>query len=174
MAKLLLPLLFIFLPVSGVGAGNYNLSPLQEMALALQEVRPLIDEAQRNTDRAERFRFEYKDLISDLAIIHHGLVSAATGREEQGHKPRSLFVQYGYVGSSAESRYLTMLKRELQMIKSEAEALSNAEEGEDEVRRVNYEFIVSDLTAVIDAITVSLIGSGDQPRRFPALRGKGL
>jgi len=174
MSKFLLPLVFLLCPSAAIKAADYNLSPLQEMALSVQDLGPLIHEAQRNTDRAERFRFEYKDLISDLAIIHNGLVSAATGREDKTHKVRALFIQYGYVGRTAEARYLSMLKQELQRLKNRALSLVKSPEGLDPTRKINYQFIAADFSSVIDAITVALAGSGDRPRRFPALGGNNL
>ena len=88
MARFLSLLLLLSLPLIPINASEYDLSPLQEMALSVQELGPLISEAQRNTDRAERFRFVYKHLISDLAIIHTGLVSAATGKEDRAQQVR--------------------------------------------------------------------------------------
>ena len=169
MKRLLSLLLLLSLPWTPIKASEYDLSPLQEMALSVQELGPLIHEAQRNTDRAERFRFEYKNLISDLAIIHTGLVSAATGREDRTHKVRSLFLHYGSVGNTAEAKYLSLLKRELQRLKNKALAARPAALGE--TRTINYQFIGADFSSMIDAMTVSLSGSGDRPRQFPALGG---
>lgn len=174
MGKLYLLLLILLIPLTALKAVDYKLSPLQEMASSLQELGPLIREAQRNTDRAERFRFEYKDLISDLAIIHNGLVSAATGKEERNHQIRSLLLEYGYVGRTAEARYLTMLKQELQRLKNRALSLVPVNEGAEPTRKTNYHHIAADFSSVIDAITVAIAGAGDRPRRFLALDGDTL
>jgi RAQPRD family integrative conjugative element protein len=174
MPRLLLLLLVLLLPLMPIKASEYDLSPLQEMALSVQELEPLISEAQRNTDRAERFRFDYKNLISDLAIIHTGLIFAATGQQDTAHKVRSLFIQYGTVGNTAEAKYLSLLKHELQRLKNRALLLASHPETSDEKRMINYQFIGADFSSMIDAITVSLSGSGDRPRQFPALGGGNL
>ena len=174
MKRLLSLLLLLSLSWTSIKASEYDLSPLQDMALSVQELRPLISEAQRNTDRAERFRFEYKNLISDLAIIHMGLVSAATGREDRAHKVRSLFLHYGSVGNTAEAKYLSLLKRELQRLKNKALALAARPAALGETRTINYQFIGADFSSMVDAITVALAGSGDRPRQFPMLGGGNL
>ena len=174
MRTILLSLFIVLSPLTAIQAGDYDLSPLQDMALSVQELGPLISEAQRNTDRSERFRFQYKDLISDLAIIHNGLVSAATGKEDRSHQVRSLFLHYGHVGRTAEARYLTMLKQELQRLKNRAISLAPQVKDAESNRKTNYHFIAADFSSVIDAITVALAGSGDRPRRFPALGGGNL
>ena len=171
MARFLSLLLLLSLPLMPINASEYDLSPLQEMALSVQELGPLISEAQRNTDRAERFRFVYKHLISDLAIIHTGLVSAATGKEDRAQQVRGLFIHYGYVGNTVEARYLTLLKRELQRLKNTALSLASRPEAVDATRTINYQFIGADFSSMIDAMTVALAGSGDRPRQFPALGG---
>jgi hypothetical protein len=75
------------------------------------------------------------------------------------------------VGRTAEAKYLTMLKRELQMLQSKALSLVPDPTNEKPVRSIDFEFLAADLASVVDAITVALAGSGDRPRRFPALGG---
>ena len=171
MLRFLSLLLLWLLPLMPIKASQYDLTPLQEMALSVQELGPLIREAQRNTDRAERFRFDYKSLISDLTIIHTGLVFAATGQQDKAHQVRSLFIHYGTVGNTAEAKYLSLLKHELQRLKNRALSLASRPDAVDATRTINYQFIGADFSSMIDAMTVALAGSGDRPRQFPALGG---
>ena len=101
-------------------------------------------------------------------------MSAATGREDRTHKVRSLFLHYGSVGNTAEAKYLSLLKRELQRLKNKALGLAARPEALGDTRTINYQFIGADFSSMVDAITVVLADSGDRPRQFPALGGGNL
>lgn len=131
----------------------------------------IIDEAQRNADRQERFRFEYQDLRADLVTVKQGLRAALQGAEQGSFLPRALFVQYGYAGKRTESRFLLLLIQELNRLHDDCLRLEAMESESGTNRRVDFNFIASDLSAVVDAIRIAIAGAGERPRRF--LSGSG-
>ncbi len=142
---------------------------LKRVVLELNAITPLIQEAQRRSDQQDRLRFDYRCLINDLGILKSGLNAAISAIRDQ--YSRSLCGDYGYSGKlGGESTSLSMLVNELQSL---IPIIREAQGKTDNSLRakMNYPALLGDLDEIISGIQTALIGAGDQPRSFSALRG---
>ena len=144
---------------------------LKRVLLEIEALKPLIEEAQRRSDHQDRLRFNYRCLITDLNLLKHGLRSAIYTVKHQPRQYQALCGDYGYSGPlGGESENLSMLVNELQSL---IPIIHQAKLHGDPSSRIqiNYQALESDLDTMISALQKALMGAGDQPRSFPALRG---
>ena len=169
--KILTALFLAFVSISV--SANQPLAEVEKLKQALAELNAigsLIDESKRRADRQGRYRFEYNKLMSDVHLVKHGLSSAIYGTRHQPKQIKALSGDYGEVGIVGEAEMLQMLIQELQAI---APLLQDAQQEKNLMirQRVNYKALSGDLNTIIGGIQQALSGSGEHPRRIPALRG---
>lgn len=169
--KILTALFLAFLSISA--SANQPLAETETLKRALAELNTLgtlIDESRRRADRQGRYRFEYNELMSDIYLVKHGLRSAIFGTRNQTRQVKALSGDYGEVGVVGEAEILQMLIQELQAI---SPLLQDAKFETNQMIRlkVNYEALQGDLNTIISGIQHALSGSGEHPRKTPALRG---
>lgn len=145
---------------------------LQGIVNELRAADELIQEAQRNADRQDRYRFGYRCLITDINLVQRGLLTAIHGTANRAFQNQELCADYGYSGQYGnESAFLQQYIHELQaLIAFSKYAASKAKQHGP--ARFNYEILQSDIETIIAGIERALVGSGEQPRTFPVLRGK--
>lgn len=168
----IIPFLFLLLCISPVKAEVLNeVETLNRVLAELNAINPLIEEAQRRSDRQDRLRFNYACLVSDINMLKQGLKAAIYAVRVNPGQYRSLCGDYGFTGQlGGEARTLSMLMNELQGL---APIINEARHKVDRSlrARMNYQALTGDLETIIYGLQNALLGSGDQPRRFPALRG---
>ncbi len=144
---------------------------LKRILLELDATNPLIEEAQRRSDRQDLYRFNYHCLVADLNLLKHGLRAAIYSVKYQSRQFQGLCGDYGYTGAlGGESTRLSMLMNELEnltpIIKEAKQQI------DDRLRiRMNYQALIGDLDTIISGLQQALTGAGEQPRKFSALRG---
>lgn len=170
--KLYLTVLLLSLTSTSLFANQISeVEGIKRVLHEVQAINPIIQQAQENSDRQERDRFNYRCLVQDLNIFKHGLKAAVHAVRHIPRQYQALCSDYGYAGQyGEEARSLSILINELQALKP---LLNEAKEYRDPYSRVslNYEAIHGDLDTIIYAIQIALTGSGDTPRKFPPLRG---
>jgi len=145
---------------------------LQRILFELNASNELLQEAQRNADKQDRFRFSYRCLITDINLIKKGLHTAINGTQNRAFQNQELCIEYGFSGqfgneSALLQQYIQELQSVLPIIR---ESSLNANKGYR--ARFNYQVLSSDIETIVSGIERALIGSGEQLRTFPALRGK--
>ena len=162
-------LLILSTPVLATPLSESN--SLKRVLLELDAMSPLIEEAQRRSDRQDRMRLNYPCLITDLNLLKHGLRAAIYAVKHQPRQFQALCGDYGYTGSlGGESTSLSLLVNELQSL---TPIIQEAKHQVDHSLRtkMNYQTLIGDLDTIISGLQNALMGAGEQPRTFPALRG---
>ncbi len=145
---------------------------LQRILYELNASNELLQEAQRNADKQDRFRFSYRCLMTDINLIKKGLHTAINGTQNRAFQDQELCIEYGYAGqlgneSTLLQQYINELQSVLPLVHESSLHTDSALRA-----RFNYQVLSSDIKTVIAGIERALIGSGEQLRTFPALRGK--
>ena len=145
---------------------------LQRIMHEIHASNELLQEAQRNADRQDRFRFTYRCLITDINIIKKGILTAIHGTENRAFQNQELCLEYGNAGKYGnESQFLQQYIQELQSLLPLVQK-SSLQANRTYRARFNYQVLSSDIQTIIAGIERALIGSGEQIRTFPVLRGK--
>lgn len=145
---------------------------LKRIMFELNASNELLQEAQRNADKQDRFRFGYRCLVTDINLIKKGLLTAIHGTVNQAFQNQELCIEYGYTGQVGnESHYLQQFIQELQSLLPLVHE-SSLQANKTYRARFNYNVLSSDIETIIAGIERALIGSGEQMRTFPVLRGK--
>ena len=173
-----LPQAFVLLMVFSSAMANpivskHETNALKDLLLEIEAIDSVIEEAQRRQDHQDRFRFDYRCLIADMTIVKQGLRIAIYNpkRDVRATILNKLCGQYGYVGQQGgEAASLQLLIHELQALNGiihNAKTVANPSAN----IQFNYPVLESDIDNIATSIELALLGSGNQPRSFPALRG---
>ncbi len=172
---LLLSALFIIstpvLAIPTLGISLNETDSLKRILLELDATNPLIEEAQRRSDRQNLYRVNYPCLVTDLNLLKHGLRTAIYSVKHQPRQFQGLCGDYGYTGSlGGESNSLTLLINELQNL---TPIIQEARQQVDPTSRkkMNYQTLIGDLDTIISGLQQALTGAGEQPRKFSVLPG---
>ncbi|WP_299874177.1 RAQPRD family integrative conjugative element protein [uncultured Cocleimonas sp.] len=176
-SPLIVTITFIFLSVMAVTEARPTLvveeqSTLQRILYEMNASNELLQEAQRNADNQDRFRFSYHCLVMDINLVKKGLYTAINGTQNHAFQNQELCIEYGFSGQFGnENALLQQYIHELQSILPIAQEASRYANKQNRAR-FNYQILISDIKTIISGIERALIGSGDQIRQFPVLRGK--
>ena len=145
---------------------------LQRILYELNASNEILLEAQRSADKQDRFRFAYHCLVTDINLVKKGLYTAINGTQNRAFQNQELCIEYGYSGSFGnENALLQQYINELQSILPIVQSASRYANQQQQAR-FNYSVLSSDIKTIIMGIERSLIGSGEQLRQFPVMRGK--
>ncbi len=147
-------------------------STLQRILYELNASNEILQEAQRNADKQDRFRFSYRCLVTDINLVKKGLYTAINGTQNRAFQNQELCIEYGFSGQFGnENALLQQYINELQSILPIVHEAS-LDTNQQYRARFNYPVLMSDIKTIIIGIERALIGSGEQRRKFPVLRGK--
>ncbi len=176
-SPLIVMISFLFLLSVGVTQARPTLvveeqSALQRILYELNASNELLQEAQRNADKQDRFKFSYHCLIMDINLVKRGLYTAINATQNHAFQNQELCIEYGFSGRFGnENALLQQYIHELQTILAIAHEASRYANKQNRAR-FNYQILISDIKTIIGGIERALIGSGNEIRKFPVLRGK--
>ena len=144
---------------------------VQKQLLAeMQSLTPLIQQAQKRSDRQRRLPFNYNVFRTDLNTLITGLQLAISGQHQQSFAYPTLAGEYGMVGMG-EAQAIQTLLHELHALES---LIIEAESKRDAKANIQFQYQgFQDDILIIRAGLQSALNLEDQtPNKLPPLRGQ--